>query len=188
MTVPCQRGFSLLELLVVMFVVVIITSLVSLAVNSGGQDLRLESDVRNLADVARYAMDEAELSGDDYGLLLQLKEGAREQSYVYSWRQRRPEGWRQPDLARDVFEDTELPAQIELELELDDVPVPDFEAAEEAVDATPQVIFYASGETTPGALLWRDREKGDLLWRLEWDLLGRFTALRRGLADDDEQQ
>jgi prepilin-type N-terminal cleavage/methylation domain-containing protein len=156
-TVPYQRGFSLLELLVVMFVVVIITSMVSLAVNSGGQDLHLESDVRNLADVARYAMDEAELSGDDY-------------------------------LARDVFEDTELPAEIELELELDDVPVPDFEAAEEAVDATPQVIFYASGETTPGALLWRDREKGDLLWRLEWDLLGRFTALRRGLADDDEQQ
>jgi prepilin-type N-terminal cleavage/methylation domain-containing protein len=163
-TVPCQRGFSLLELLVVMFVVVIITSLVSLAVNSGGQDLRLESDVRNLADVARYAMDEAELSGDDYGLLLQLKEGAREQSYVYSWRQRRPEGWRQPDLARDVFEDTELPAEIELELELDDVPVPDFEAAEEAVDATPQVIFYASG----AAIVVTVAVAADLRWSRSW--------------------
>ena len=186
MTVPCQRGFSLLELLVVMFVVVIITSMVSLAVNSGGQDLRLESDVRNLADVARYAMDEAELSGDDFGLLLQRNASSDDQGYIYSWRQRRPEGWRLPELSRDVFQDTELPAEVELELELDDVPVPDFATTDEAIDATPQVIFYASGETTPGALQWRDREEGNLLWRLEWDMLGRFTTLRRGLADDDE--
>lgn len=183
---PRQHGFSLLEILVVLFVIVIITSLVSLAVSSGGQDLKLESDVRNLADVARYAMDEAELSGDDYGLLLLRSDGKLEQTYQYTWRQRRPEGWRQPELGQDVFAITELSPDIEIELTLDDLAVPEFESAEEAFDATPQVTFYASGETTPGALLWRDRETGDLLWRLEWDLLGRFSVLRKGQEESDE--
>ncbi len=182
---PRQHGFSLLEILVVLFVIVIITSLVSLAVNSGGRDYKLESDVRNLADVARYAMDEAELSGDDYGLLLQRSDSSLEQTYLYGWRQRRPEGWRQPELAQDVFAVTELSPDVEIELTLDDVPVPEFESVEEAVDATPQVIFYASGETTPGALLWRDRQTGDILWRLEWDLLGRFSVLRKGQEESD---
>ncbi|MFO7549845.1 MAG: prepilin-type N-terminal cleavage/methylation domain-containing protein, partial [Haliea sp.] len=37
------HGFSLLELLVVLFVVVLITSLATLNVGSGNQDLRLEA-------------------------------------------------------------------------------------------------------------------------------------------------
>ena len=45
---PMHRGFSLLELLVALFVVVIITSLVSLAVNSGGQEIQLEAKVNEL--------------------------------------------------------------------------------------------------------------------------------------------
>ena len=55
-----QHGFSLLELLVVLFVVVIITSLVTLTVNTGTRDRVLDTEVRNLADVAAYAIDEAQ--------------------------------------------------------------------------------------------------------------------------------
>ena len=46
----------------------------------------------------------------------------------------------------------------------------------------PQVVFYASGETTPGSMELRDEDSGELLWRLEWDLLGRFEVLRDGEA------
>ena len=51
-----QRGFSLLELLVALFVVVLITSMVTLTVNSGGQDIQLESMVRDVAEVASFAV------------------------------------------------------------------------------------------------------------------------------------
>ena len=54
------RGFSLLELLVTLFVIVLVTSLVTLNVTSGGGDIRLESSLRDLADGAAYARDEAE--------------------------------------------------------------------------------------------------------------------------------
>ena len=58
-----QGGFSLLELLVALFVVVIITSLVTLSVNSGGEDIELDATVKSLADVSSYALDEAQLRG-----------------------------------------------------------------------------------------------------------------------------
>jgi len=66
-----HRGFSLLELLVALFVVVLITSMVTLTVSSGGQDIRLEATVRKLADVAAFALDEAQIHGQDYGLMLE---------------------------------------------------------------------------------------------------------------------
>ena len=63
-------GFSLLELLVALFVVVLVTSLVSLSIGSGGRDQHLQGQVRSLANVAGYALDEAQLRGVDYGLVL----------------------------------------------------------------------------------------------------------------------
>jgi hypothetical protein len=32
----------------------------------------------------------------------------------------------------------------------------------------------------------RQVDNGELLWRVEWDLLGRFKPLRRGLADEED--
>ena len=50
---------------------------------------------------------------------------------------------------------------------------------------TPQIVLYASGEVSAGALLVLSRDSGDLLWRLEWDLLGRFELLRKGEPDEE---
>ena len=182
-----SRGFSLLELLVALFVVVMITSMVSLTVSSGGQDVRLESNVRNLVDVASYALDEAQMSGQDYGLLLQEDSDAEEVQYVYSWHRRGLEGWEDLHTHQDVFAPQSLPENIELVLELPDAPVTERsleaedEEGEEGEERTnPQVVFYASGETTEGTIDVRQRDSGDLLWRVEWDLLGRFELLRRG--------
>jgi len=175
-----QGGFSLLELLVALLVVVIITSLVTLNVGEGDREQRLQDQVRNIAAVSQFALDEAQWRGMDYGLLLrqQLVEG--EPMYAYSWRERRPEGWRRPETNVELFEGDVLPAGTELELELDNLAVPEFAIEEEGEDAAPQVVFYASGEVTAGALDLRRADSGDLDWRLEWDFLGRFKALPRG--------
>ena len=58
-------GFSLLELLVALFVVMVITSLVTVNVNSGGQEIQLEAKVRSLANISSYALDEAQMNGTD---------------------------------------------------------------------------------------------------------------------------
>lgn len=180
-----QPGFSLLELLVTLFVVVLITSMVTLNLTSGGYDIRLEAKVRNLADVASYALDEAQMLGRDYGLLLQQLDVDGKVVYSYSWRERLPEGWRQPDSGKDVFAEQQLPPEVELLLELEDVPVAEISLGGGEEEAAPQVVLYASGETTAGAIEVRRRENSELLWRVEWDLLGRFELLRRGEVEEE---
>ena len=183
---PRQAGFSLLELLVTLIVVVLVTSLVSLNMRSGGRDIEIETQARNLAEVAAYALDEAQFQGRDYGLLLQRVEEDGEQLYGYAWRERQPEGWRPPASGKDVFAEQVLPQGVELALELEEAPITDIPQATDEEELEPQVVFYSSGETTAGSIELRSEDSGELLWRLEWDLLGRFEVLHRGLAPAEE--
>ncbi|MEQ9464611.1 MAG: GspH/FimT family pseudopilin [Haliea sp.] len=182
--VRAPGGFSLLELLVVLFVVVIITSLATLNVGSGNRELRLDAQVRDIQNVAQFALDEAQLSGRDLGLLLFLDSRGPETLFGYDWRERRPEGWRRPQVASDVFVEQTLPVEVVLSLTLEDVPATELLPAPVAPEAAPQVVFYASGEVVPGELELRSRDSGAVLWRLQWDLLGRMTLLRRGEPED----
>ncbi len=179
------QGFSLLELLVVLFVVVLVTSLATLNVGSGNQDLRLEAQVREMQNIAQFAIDEAQMSGNDMGMLLFLDARGPDTTFGYEWRERRPEGWRLPLVASEVFAGQTLPPEVDLSLMLEDVTESDLLPAPVPADASPQVVFYASGEVVPGELELRSRDNGEVLWRLQWDLLGRMTLLRRGEAADD---
>jgi prepilin-type N-terminal cleavage/methylation domain-containing protein len=180
-----QRGFSLLELLVTLIVIVLITSMVTLNVGSGSRDIQLESQLRNLSDVATYALDEAQMLGVDYGLVLYQVSRDGQLSYAYSWRERRPEGWREPESGKDVFAAGEFEEYLDIQLELEGLPVAELVLDDSSAEATPQIIFYSSGEVSAGALDVRRRDAGELLWRLEWDLLGRFSLLLKGEALED---
>jgi len=72
-----QRAFSLIELLVVVLVIVMLTTVVSLNVGTGGRGIKRANEVRQLAATMGYAQSEAELSGADYGLLVEARSDAR---------------------------------------------------------------------------------------------------------------
>lgn len=185
------QGFSLLELLVALIVVVLITSLVTLGVGSGGEGVRVDSQVRNLADVASYALDEAQMTGQDHGLLLREEFNDGERQFSYSWQRRNLEGWVDIPPRQEVFAAQRFPPGIELELELEDAPVAELnldqdEEEDEERSRSPQVVFYASGETMAGAIDVRDTVSGDLLWRVEWDMLGRMQLMLRGIPEEEE--
>ena len=179
-----QRGFSLLELLAVLVVIALFTSLANLTVTSGGQDIQLQSTVYNLVDVAGYALDEAQMTGVDYGLLLQEEQEAGETIYSYLWLERGADGWAAPLSGQELFAQQRLPAGIALELVLEDAPMVELSLdGDEAEVVNPQVVFYASGEATVGWINVLQTQGGELLWRIEWDLFGRFDVLRRGEAE-----
>jgi general secretion pathway protein H len=184
-----QHGFSLLELLVALFVVVIITSLVTLSVNSGGEGIELDAKVKSLADVSSYALDEAQLRGVDMGLLLERVDKNGERVFRYRFLERTPRGWLTPEIEVDIFAARTFPSTVELSLEMENTLVdltgeqqPIQPPSSEGIIAgpDPQVIFYSSGETTVGIISLRQEKTGELLWTIEWDLVGRFTLLRRG--------
>lgn len=185
-----QYGFSLLELLVVLFVVIMVTSMVSLSVGSGSSDVQLETMVRELADSAAYALDEAQFTGQDYGLQLDQSFDTTGTLFNYRWLERRIDGWNVPETGKEIFAQREMPGGIVLELEIENSPFSevDVDATEEDEEEAlrPQIVFYASGETTVGAINVRRAEDSELLWRIEWDLLGRFQVLRNGIPAEDE--
>ena len=186
-----QHGFSLLELLVALMVIVMVTSLANLTVNSGGQDIQLEAAVRNLAEVGSYALDEAQMTGVDYGLLLEQEQLQGETSYSYRWLERHIDGWRDPVSGKEVFARQQLPPGFTMELQLEDAPLDELsldDNGKKEEKISPQVVFYASGETTVGAIDVRQLQPDELLWRIEWDLFGHFDVLRRGVADEEEEE
>ena len=181
-------GFSLIEMLVVLFVIVLLTSLVSLNVNTGGADRITRQRLDALLALAAFALDEAQESGSDFGLLLTLERDSGEASIIRAhWRQRLLEGWREPVSAGDAFEAISFPPGVEVSLRLDGAlaTLAEGEASDPRSGRTPQWLFTASGETQTGELELRDRASGDALWRVTWDALGRFTVFR---GDDLEAE
>lgn len=180
------RGFSLIEMLVVLFVIVLMTSLVTLNVNSGASDRVVQERLDTLVSVAEYALDEAQFSGSDFGVLFASSVSDQGESMITAhWRQRVPQGWREPRLSQEVFSAVEFPPEARLQIILDDVEL--VPVASDAVDpragTAPQWLMSASGETQVGELLVRSRDDDALLWRLEWDSLGQFEQFR---GEDDE--
>jgi len=174
-------GFSLIEMLVVLFVVVLMTSLVSLNLDSGAGQRELRERLDTLMAVAGYALDEAQFSGSDFGALFVAETDDRGESRVaVYWRQRLPEGWRQPLNSQDIFEPLRFPAgaRVQLLLEGDEVLPAGATASDPLGGATPQWLLVSSGETQPGELLLRSRDADALEWRLSWDALARFEQYR----------
>lgn len=173
------QGFSLVEMLVVLFVVVLLTGLVSLSVDSGAGDRILRERVEALAAVATYALDEAQFVGSDFGLLFTRGLNAAGEDVTRAhWRQRLPAGWRAPPAQGEVFAPIEFPGEVELDLVLDgaQVVLDDAAAAAAQRGRAPQWLLLSSGETQAGELSLRERRSGELLWRLDWDALARFDS------------
>ncbi len=177
---PLRRplaGFTLLELLIVIFIVSLISAgFVRLMVGFGGAALSLEEEARRLHRLLTLAAQQAILQGSEIGLLVEadgyhfvrpVKDysvALREEELL---RHRKlPEGWR-------------------LELEQDDRPVPPVTVAAEKEGAEqetrqppPSILFYDSGEVTPFRLhlytadasasaTIEARENGEIEMRLE---------------------
>ena len=187
MTNTKTKGFSLLELLLVLLIVGMIVSLAGLSVSSGSRPYAVEGSVRVFADVAEYALDEAQLTGIDMGLLFEQNQD--NDTYSYQWLQRQTSGWQPAPEEDDAFSAREFPVEVELLLEVEDGETdwsePDRES--ETDELQPQVIYYSSGESTPGILTLVDATDGSILWELEWDLVGRMTLRREGRVEDDDE-
>lgn len=181
-------GFSLLELLLTLVIVGLIVSLAGLGVSSGSRPYQVDAGVREFANIAQYALDEAQLTGIDMGLFIDQRRNVQGRVFSYQWMQRTLEGWQLAAVDLDIYGRREMPGQLDVLLEVEQGNALRRESSdlEEDEERQPQVIFFSSGETTPGIMTWVDEDSGDVLWELEWDLLGRIDMRRRGEVSDEE--
>lgn len=160
------RGFTLIEVLVVVIIVGVVVGAATLAI-SGSGSRELENAARRAEVRIRLACERALFSGQDLGF--SLRDGALSFGYVL------PDRWlRVQDTPDEALRERTIGDAIAITVSRDGLPL----LAEAADDADkPQFVCYASGELTPFELTMA-REGVVEQWRLQARLDGKLELER----------
>lgn len=178
---PRMRGFTLLELLVVMVLIAILTAAALSTINFIARDADAETEARRVTALATLAAEEALLTGREYGMRLDDEE------IVFLLFDELSGQW-QPLAEDDTFHPRPVPETLDFNLVLEGQSIvlgnespgnesPDDNAQDdEDAPQPPQVIFLSSGEITPFTLTISSQDGDDGAWTVEGDLLGRMKV------------
>lgn len=150
---PAARGFSLIEILVVVFIVGVVASIALLSVGLAGDDRELDTEARRFAALMQLAQDEAVLQGREFGLEV-MQDGYRFVEYdpfVSQWAEL---------FGDDIFRQRSLPEgtgfelylegqRIALEPEPARIDEPDDDRGRPVASYEPHVFVLSSGDTSP---------------------------------------
>jgi general secretion pathway protein H len=165
-----SKGFTLVEILIVLLIITVVISLTVLTVNSTGRDSQLDEESRRIEGLVGLLHERALLEGRDFGLRI---EPAAYEFVVYDPRRDR---WMMLDQERE-FRHRDLPKGVTFQLQLDSQTV-----VIKAIDRNlsggdppnPQVAIAASGEGTPFRLtLQRDATQAKA--SVDGDALGKIS-------------
>lgn len=159
------RGFTLLEIMVVLVLIGILTSFALLSAGGGPRD-RLAEEARRLAALVELHQQEALLSGEPRGIQF-----TRTGYAILSLDEKN--AWRSPATTDTLLTRRQLPEDLAMGLWVESRPV-DLKAVDR-----PQVLLLSSGEATEfvAVLGLADARGPDApLYRVAGDALGRLTV------------
>jgi len=165
-----SKGFTLVEILIVLLIITVVVSLTVLTVNSTGRDSQLDEESRRIEGLVGLLHERALLEGRDFGLRI---EPAAYEFVVYDSRRDR---WMMLDQERE-FRHRDLPKGVSFQLQLDAQTV-----VIKAIDRNlsngepprPQIAIAASGEGTPFRLIML-REATQAKAVVDGDALGKIS-------------
>jgi general secretion pathway protein H len=165
-----SKGFTLVEILVVIVIMAVVISITVLSVSSTGRDSQLDEESRRIEGLVGLLHERALLEGRDFGLRI---EPAAYEFVVYDPRRDR---WMMLDQERE-FRHRDLPKGITFQLQLDSQTVvikPVDQNLSSGDQRNPQVAIAASGEGTPFRLtLQRDATQAKA--SVDGDALGKIS-------------
>jgi general secretion pathway protein H len=165
-----SKGFTLVEILVVMLIIAVVISLTVLSVTSTGRDGQLDEESRRIEGLVGLLHERALLEGRDFGLLI---EPAAYQFVVYDTRRNL---WLMLDQERE-FRHRDLPKGISFQLQLDSQTVvikPIDRNLSNGAPPNPQIAIAASGEGTPFRLILQ-RDATQAKTAVDGDALGKVS-------------
>ncbi|MBS0377003.1 MAG: type II secretion system minor pseudopilin GspH [Proteobacteria bacterium] len=144
------RGFTLIEILVVVGIIAVVSVGVLLSVNLvSGRDGELEHESDRLLALFKYARDEAALETREFGLRFD------DDRYTFLVYDVHRQHWRAVT-EDDALGERKLPGGLDLKLTLDGRPVV-LKRPEDPKDLKPQVMIYSNGDLSAfAATLERD--------------------------------
>ena len=165
------RGFTLLEILVVLVIIAVMTTVAVLSIGVLGGDRGLEDEGDRYTDVVATASQQAELEGRDYGIWIGP---GRYQVYAFSVSKQL---WEMlPD--DRMYEEHALPSGITVELEVEGRPVA-LGREKPSEPRVPQVFLFASGDSAPYKLSL-SREASDAKWSVDGQADGTLLVTHPG--------
>ncbi len=165
-----SKGFTLVEILVVIVIMAVVISITVLSVSSTGRDSQLDEESRRIEGLVGLLHERALLEGRDFGLRI---EPAAYEFVVYDPRRDR---WMMLDQERE-FRHRDLPKGITFQLQLDSQTVvikPIDRNLSSGDQPNPQVAIAASGEGTPFRLTLQ-RNATQAKASVDGDALGKIS-------------
>jgi general secretion pathway protein H len=165
-----SKGFTLVEILVVIVIMAVVISITVLSVSSTGRDSQLDEESRRIEGLVGLLHERALLEGRDFGLRIEPD------AYEFVVYDPRRDRWMMLDQERE-FRHRDLPRGITFQLQLDSQTV-----VIKAIDrnlsggdqSNPQIAIAASGEGTPFRLtLQRDATQAKA--SVDGDALGKIS-------------
>jgi general secretion pathway protein H len=138
-----DRGFSLLELLVVIVIISILFTFTTLAIRGTSPEELIQTEAQRLDRLIQLALEEAILRGAEYGL--EFKPNS------YRFLLFAENTWQPLDNDR-LLRERQLPENMEFELEIEQIDVlveEEQQDTDEEERPDPQVFILSSGEITP---------------------------------------
>jgi general secretion pathway protein H len=150
-----SKGFTLVEILVVVVIMAVVISLAVLSVGVTGRDSQLDEETRRMAGLLDLLHERALLEGRDFGLRVEPT------SYEFEVYEPARDRWLKMNQEHE-FRHRELPKGLSFQLQLDSQtvvlkPVDNNFSSTQALP-NPQIAIAASGEGTPFRLTLRRDE------------------------------
>jgi general secretion pathway protein H len=158
------KGFTLLELLVVIVIIGVMVSMVSLSVGVLGADQEVEDETRRFWAVTRQAREEAELQAIDVAIFVSATD------YEFLRFDTRRNEW-QPIVEDQLYAQRSLPDGLRFRLWMEGREIvlkpglPDRSQKDEHQKHPPQLTVLSSGEVVPFEL-HIERDSAPALWRM----------------------
>ena len=175
MRVERHRGFSLIEILVAVFVIVMVASVVVLNVSSPTRDRLAQDAAQQFARTLNYALEEAEYANAVYGLFAE-RVTSDSRDILLTYKRIEDNRWVSVNdqvLSQALRFDAELEVDLEVEGTLVDIKARPVETEQ----WQPVLRLLPSGEMSAGRLIVTDDNDTSRFWRVEWTIFGGATAI-----------
>lgn len=169
--IPGERGFTLIEVLVVLVLIGIITALAVARI--GMQDDRAEQAAQRLAGVLEIASRRAVIEARELGLVFD--------SEGYRFVALGDDGWQSDELNDQALGSRSLDSDLRLEIEREELPGSrrpgeDTGDTDDGSDTEPQVLILSSGEITPFRAVIQPRDSDASTWTVSATFDGRIRS------------